>query len=274
MTLFDRNGNEFVANWKVGAHQRPAHRRSRSCTRCGGAGGADAWKHTGWKCYRCGGNGVDPNPEIIKLYTAEENVKLDERAEQASKRQKAKAEEKARVEQERRDAERDKLLSIYATYIKRLEVELSFGEVEIIRSVLERITVKALDPTERQVEVVEEIISRNEKERQRLENVGHIGEIGKRQDFDLTLVYASFEHTGDWMVPIKYWIVMRDEMGRTVVSSSKPRSLGLSSNGEGEYKPGQQIRVKATVVKHYINKKGEPCTKINRPVKIAGETAA
>lgn len=267
--LYDRNGNEFVANWEVGTQRRPALRRKRPCLRCGGAGGSKAWEHTGWTCFRCGGKCNDPNDEIIKLYTPEENVKLDERAAQAAKRRQAKADEKARIEQERRDAEKSALLTTYATYIKRLEVELEFGEVEIIRSVLDWITVKVREPTERQIEVVEEIISRNEKERQRLEHADYVGEIGKRQEFSLTLVYARVEATDDWMVPYTYWSVLRDEVGRTVVSSSKPRSLGLSSDGEGGYKPGQQVRVKATVIKHYLNKKGEPCTKINRPKVVA-----
>lgn len=28
-----------------------------SCKRCGGRGGCDAWAHTGWTCYECGGVG-------------------------------------------------------------------------------------------------------------------------------------------------------------------------------------------------------------------------
>jgi hypothetical protein len=31
------------------------------CQRCGGAGGSDAWKYTGWDCFECGGKGyIDP----------------------------------------------------------------------------------------------------------------------------------------------------------------------------------------------------------------------
>ncbi len=263
--LFDRNGNQFAANFRVGVGGKPAHRRQRSCTRCGGQGGADAWKHTGWKCYRCGGNGIDPNPEIIKLYTAEQNAKLDATAAKKAVKLAAKAAEKARLEQIRREAEKADLLARYATYIKRLEAELAFGEIEIVRSVLERMTVQVKEPSDRQVEVVEEIISRNETERARLANVGHIGEIGERRDFDLTLVYARSEQTGEFPTIWSHWSVMRDPSGNTVVSSSDPYILGFTYNREEGYKPGQTTRVKATITKHTLNKKGEPCTRIARP---------
>jgi DnaJ-class molecular chaperone len=33
------------------------HKRDNTCTRCGGAGQADKWLHTGKVCYKCGGSG-------------------------------------------------------------------------------------------------------------------------------------------------------------------------------------------------------------------------
>ena len=40
----DRNGTKYFTGMVT-------------CPRCGGAGGADAWKATGWTCYECGGDG-------------------------------------------------------------------------------------------------------------------------------------------------------------------------------------------------------------------------
>lgn len=34
------------------------------CRRCGGAGGADQWRHTGWTCFDCGGRGWMPDPPL------------------------------------------------------------------------------------------------------------------------------------------------------------------------------------------------------------------
>jgi hypothetical protein len=32
-------------------------KKTNTCNRCGGAGGADKWQMTGWTCYQCGGTG-------------------------------------------------------------------------------------------------------------------------------------------------------------------------------------------------------------------------
>ena len=39
-----------------------------SCSRCSGRGGSEAWKFTGFTCYRCAGNQVDPTNKIVKLH--------------------------------------------------------------------------------------------------------------------------------------------------------------------------------------------------------------
>ena len=45
------------------------------CSRCGGAGGSDAWKFTGWTCFECGGSG-NGTVHTVKVYTAEKLAKL------------------------------------------------------------------------------------------------------------------------------------------------------------------------------------------------------
>jgi len=268
ISLFDRSGNPFTANTTYGYPAKPAHRRKRTCTRCGGPGGAEQWRHTGWTCYRCGGNGIDPNPEIIKLYTAEQNAKLDATAVKKAEKRAAKAAEKARLEQERRDREKQELLTIYREWIKKIEAELAHGEIEILRSVLDRITVQVKDPTEKQVEIVEEIISRNQAERKRRETASFVGEIGERREFTLVkLLWQNTEQTGSFPTIYSHWNVFLDDAGCRIVSSSAPWVLGLEyDRNEDRYViKGDQLRVKATVVKQYRDKRDEPCTKINRP---------
>ena len=79
----DKNGTKYYHNY--------------TCRRCGGAGGADQWKATGWTCYECGGSGVASSPEVIKVYTPEYEAVLAERrakrAEKKSAERRAKAEE-------------------------------------------------------------------------------------------------------------------------------------------------------------------------------------
>ena len=40
------------------------------CPRCGGAGQADKWKHTGLICFECGGSGKRRQPKIIRVTVA------------------------------------------------------------------------------------------------------------------------------------------------------------------------------------------------------------
>ena len=90
----DRNGTKIFRDW--------------TCTRCGGAGGADMWSMTGWECFNCGGTGKGNRPHIVKEYTPEYWAKLEARREAAAaKYAEEHAEEIAaeKAEQERREAE-------------------------------------------------------------------------------------------------------------------------------------------------------------------------
>ena len=73
------------------------------CDRCGGAGGAEQWKYTGWTCYKCGGTGKMLSKWIER--TPEYQAKLDARREAKREAHKAELEAK-RAEWERKEAQR------------------------------------------------------------------------------------------------------------------------------------------------------------------------
>ena len=77
----DKNGTKIYEDW--------------TCTRCGGAGGADAWVYTGFTCWECGGTGKREKPRIIKEYTPEYEAKLMAQREKAHQKKLAEAREKA-----------------------------------------------------------------------------------------------------------------------------------------------------------------------------------
>ena len=77
----DRNGTKYYEGYVP-------------CSRCGGAGGSDAWAYTGWTCYNCGGSGKEW--DSWKEYTPEYEAKLEARRE--AKRQKYLEEHKAEIE--------------------------------------------------------------------------------------------------------------------------------------------------------------------------------
>lgn len=94
-----------------------------TCPRCGGAGGSEQWRYTGWTCYECGGTGKRHTPRLYKEYTPEYEAKLEARRakraaekqakweaehadEIAAKKAKEEAERIAREEREKAEAER------------------------------------------------------------------------------------------------------------------------------------------------------------------------
>ena len=87
----DRNGTKYFEGMVT-------------CDRCGGAGGADQWKYTGWTCYECGGTG-----KVFakwKEYTPEYEAKLNERRKaKAEQYEREHAEEITKAEQERKSKE-------------------------------------------------------------------------------------------------------------------------------------------------------------------------
>jgi len=51
------------------------------CNRCGGRGGADAWKFTGYTCYRCGGhNSMTHEIRAPRVFTAERLIQVQDAA--------------------------------------------------------------------------------------------------------------------------------------------------------------------------------------------------
>lgn len=262
MQLFNRNGVERKPN--AGTPAKPVFIAEQNCMRCGGAGGAEAWKHTGWTCYRCGGNGRDPNRIREKLYTVDELEKLNERRTRLRAKKQAERDAAAAVEQARRDAEREEVISANSGFLARIDAELAHGEHELLRSVRDRIAEQAKDPTDRQLEVVNGIIARNEAERARRAAARHVGSIKERREFTLTLLYCRSEQTGQFPTIWSHWSLFTDENGCKIASKSAPWVLGLKSDRDG-YPKGQTIRVKATVTDHKLDKNGEPVTYINRP---------
>lgn len=69
-----------------------------ACDRCGGRGGSDMWKNTGWTCLKCGGNG---KMEVKrKIYTPEHEEKLRIRREKRAEAKRQEAIENAKSRNE------------------------------------------------------------------------------------------------------------------------------------------------------------------------------
>ena len=84
---------------------------------------------------------------------------------------------------------------------------------------------------------------------------GFVGEIGKRQDFELVLVSAFYDHEasiygGAWM------LYFRDDSGDDV---------RMKTTSELDIKTGDRVVLKATTKNHYTSKAGANMTFLQRP---------
>ena len=74
------------------------------CDRCGGQGGSDAWKETGYTCYKCGGQGwivakwIERTPEYEAKLAEKRKAKIAARMAEAEEQRKA---YEAQIEAER-----------------------------------------------------------------------------------------------------------------------------------------------------------------------------
>ena len=250
----------------------PVYVADRPCWRCGGAGGAEKWRHTGWTCHRCGGNGIDPTRTREKLYTVEQNAKLDAAQAKRDARKRLAREQAAREEQARREAERSEMISANEGFIARIDAELAHGRVDFLVDLREQIVERVKEPTDGQIEAVNRIIDRNEQERARRAAANHVGTIKERRVFDLTLIYTQTRLVQEYPHIYSHWSLFTDENGCKIASKSSPQSLGLKKEtpeggtwNDRTYLKGAKTRVKATVVEHTTDKNGEPVTYINRP---------
>lgn len=272
MLMYSRAGTPLVANSKNEKGQ-PIHVGDRKCWRCGGLGGSEKWRATGWTCFRCDGKGVDPIREHTRLYTPEQNAKLDAAQAKRDEKKRLAREEAARIEEVRRQAERDEIISANEGFLGRIDAELAHGHIDFLADLRDQISDRVKEPTDSQVEAVNRIIDRNEKERARRAAARHVGEIKERRVFELTLLHyqCSEGQLPNGIPVLNHWSLLADENGCKIACKSAPWTLGLvktypeGRGKDGYYEKNQKVRVKATVVEHKTDKNGEPITYINRP---------
>jgi hypothetical protein len=185
-----------------------------NCSRCGGAGGSDRWKFTGVTCFKCGGNGRQQGKR--KIYTPEHQVKLDAQREKRRLKKEAEIREQA--------GERNKLwledigygqekIYVVTEHSYEIKEELREAGAKFSRQfgnwyfsekpekwhtaeleVAELIEYDNLGQVDKKLgeEVNEYVKAQIKKSLPEQKESEHVGEVGKRQDFELTIL-SSFE---------------------------------------------------------------------------------
>lgn len=202
---FDEKGNAYFVRDKV-------------CSRCGGAGEADKWAHTGRTCFDCRGRGT-VGTETVKLYTADKLAKLNATKAKADAKRQAKRDAIAAKAKAEADARSEAFLAEHAALIEAAKPHMNDA---FIADVMNRALAKNLI-TEKQAAAVQTAIAKIEAERTKRAASGHVGEVGKRIEIAVTVeriahyVRPSFAGYGTETVAI---ITMRDSAGNAIVSKS------------------------------------------------------
>jgi hypothetical protein len=259
--LFYRSGKPFEGTPQLNDHGRPWTWGVYPCRRCGGPGGSEKWRHTGWTCYDCGGSGKG-HPKVEKLYTADQLIKLN--AAQAKRHEKRVAEVKAKADalEAERAARRQSWLDAEQALIARAERHISAlvdGEHPREQSALSTLNDlltrgrQLAGWTDEQRALVVRICERLEAHEARQRTSQHVGSIGERLSLALRVinVYEGRFHLG-WQERPFYISTLVDGTGNVFIVKSGSFHAGERDSwltvigtvhSHGEYQGIKQTRL-------------------------------
>lgn len=212
----------------------------RPCGRCGGAGGSEKWRHTGWKCYDCGGSGQG-DLCAYKVYSADKLAKLNATA---AKRQATKVANAAEAEAAKRAAGRELRRKFFADFGRVLLDAYRFRKVNLFLADMVARAWTYGQLTAAQVDALYEAVAREwEREAKRLAEAArkltarHVGTVGERIMAELTVVRRiQCGENAYGPVTLK---ILRDAEGNS-----------FKTFGTCRLREGETATVKATVTAH------------------------
>ena len=156
--LFFRNGTAFTGTANIDPKGQATIVKPHICGRCGGAGGSDAWKFTGWTCFQCGGRG-ETGLDTIKLFTAEKLAKLNATAAVKAEKKAAKAAAAKAVADAETEARRAEFTAKHGALLGRAAAVADRNE--FVKDVLAKAVAKA-EMTEKQEAALAAAVARIE----------------------------------------------------------------------------------------------------------------
>lgn len=267
-TLFFRDGTEFTGQSSISDSGKPVTQVRDLCGRCGGAGGSEAWKMTGWTCFKCGGSRYG-DYRTVPLYTADRLQKLDSALTKRRDAVRAKAEAVAEQLRTKANSRRAQFERANKDMIAWLEVAARNSAGEIREGFLGSMLQKAL--TDADWTCAQQAALQNCKYNAELKQAaraasGWLAAVGERIELDVTVERVhSFERPvfgASWKREVVYIVSMRDANGNMIVSKS-------TSFIRPE---GARLKIRATVKEH-TQFRDEKQTSVQR-LKVLKEHAA
>jgi hypothetical protein len=221
------------------------------CRRCGGAGGSDAWKYTGWTCYDCGGTGNGPD-RTTRLYDEKKFAALERRRAKAEAKRIAKQEERERELKAEADERRAGFAEANPELLRLLEKHKSITFVYNMNVAVEQAGALTLE----QAAAVWKWLNNAERDERERETCKHVGEEGKRMTLLLTCERVIPIGTSGprWAQRHRYLSAYRDEEGNVLSLFSTATPLREGEQGE-----------LAFTVKEHGEYRGKAQTIIQRP---------
>jgi len=251
--LFRRFGEPFTGRASRDDKGKPFTTEPRICDRCGGQGGSEAWKFTGYTCFKCGGHRT-LGTRVVKLYTAEQLTKVNARAAKAAEKRVAKAAAAAAAAQAEADARRVAFLAEHGALLDRAA---PFAESNSFVGDVSRKARERCQLTEGQAVALAEAVARLEAQAAVRAASRHVGTVGERlRDVPVTVErVATFERQSfrSWATEIVQITTLRTAEGAAIVVKSptfRPRE-------------GERFALTATVKEHG-DYKGEAQTIVSR----------
>lgn len=225
------------------------------CDRCGGLGRSEAWAHTGYTCFKCGGS-CKGQPRTNEVFLPERLEALNASLEKRRAKAKAKADALEAARLEALQAPWLVWVNDHAQTIAEMR-EIAASS-DFIKSLLLQIDgVHMLTPN--QLNAAHNNIERaSVRAQERAKSLASkwIGEVGERRNFTLTVNYIM-----DWSKPDQYPPIFSYLHVCTDAEGNIFKYVGNSSIIPGV---GETFTVKATVTKH-DHYEGVKQTQIARP---------
>lgn len=225
----------------------------RKCSRCGGAGRSDRWAHTGYTCFDCGGEGTRGTEEI-KLYTPAELDTLNARKAKADATRQAKAAARAAADEAEAAT---RFLAFTAANLELIAAAQPYMETDSFIGDVMRKALARAQITDAQAAAVAAAIARNQAREAARAASRHVGKIGERRDFNVTVerVYTMPrpKFGAPWITEVFAIVTMRDTDGNAIISKS---ASFIPSKGES-------FTMRATV-KEFGDHNGEAQTIVQR----------
>jgi ribosomal protein L37AE/L43A len=244
--LFTRYGTAFAGSPQRDAKGKPYTTRRKVCSRCGGAGGAEQWRRTGWTCYQCGGDGAG-GIETLKLYDAEQLARLNATAAKRAAKKLAAAEAAKAAADAEADARRESFL---ATHGLLLDSASRFAERSVFIADVLRKASERCELSEKQAAALASAIERISAEDAKRAASQFVGKVGERIELTVTAERVVSIETQFGTLRIA---TMRDADGNTIVAKGRfvPPTASWSEDHGWKVEP-TPFSIKGTVKEHNV----------------------